>query len=89
MTLSHKEMTAHIRKRIKVAGINAKIRMASGNEIVISAPTYDYDFSEDEQRAIRHIAQCNNLTLVRGMRVNVEQMTNPHGFNFFMPVPSV
>ena len=83
--LTHKEMTAHIRKRIKIAGIVCKTKMAAGGNIIVSVPEYGVEFSEEQQRAIRHIAICNKLTWVRAMPINVDQMTNPYDFSFFMP----
>lgn len=85
--LSHKEMTKHIRKRIKIAGIQANVRMQNGAEntriIQVNTTEYGKEFLPNEQREIRHIAKCNNLTWVRGMEIDVEQMTNPDVFNFY------
>lgn len=41
--------------------------------------------TEAEQRAIRIIATANKLTLVRGLPIVIDQMTNPHEFNFYLP----
>tara|TARA_R100000008_G_C3563737_1_gene157823 strand:+ start:72 stop:392 length:321 start_codon:yes stop_codon:yes gene_type:complete len=86
--LNHKEMTSHIRKRIKIAGVKANVRMQKGlgNDKIIQVNTIEYgvEFTKEEQRAIRHIAVCNNLTWVRNMPIDVEQMTNPYDFNFYM-----
>jgi hypothetical protein len=82
--MNTKEMTAHLRNRIKAAGIKAKVRFM-GNEIQVNKPAYDVEFTVEQQRAIRHIAMCNNLTLVRGMAIVLDQDTDPHGFGFFLP----
>jgi len=87
--LTHKEMTAHIRNRIKQRGIKANVRMqVSCGDKVIQVNTIEYglEFTNEEQREIRHIAKCNNLTWVRQMEINVEQMTNPFDFNFHYEV---
>jgi len=77
------EMTAHIRRRIKAAGIKARVRKLDDGCIQVFAPEYGVTFSDDQQREIRHIADCNRLTLVRGLPIVVEQMTNPETFNFY------
>jgi hypothetical protein len=83
--MTHKEMTAHIRNRIKVAGIKAKVKMQDGYTISVDVPAYGIEFTEEDQRTIRHIADCNRLTWVRGLKIDVDQMTNPHEFKFRMP----
>ena len=85
--LNHKEMTAHIRNRIKVAGIKARVRMQDccGSKVLqVNAPAYGVEFTNEQQQTIRHIAKCNGLTWVRGAEIDVERMTNPHDFNFYM-----
>lgn len=87
MTLTHKEMTAHIRKRIKVAGIKANVRMQNscGSKIIqVNTIEYGVEFSDEDQRTIRQIAKTNRLTWVRGLDIDVNQMTNPYEFNFYM-----
>lgn len=75
---------AHIRNRIKAAGIKARVRLApGGGSMQVFAPAYGLVFSEEEQRQIRLIAKCNRLTLVRGMEIDIEQMTNPETFSFY------
>lgn len=84
--MNHKELTAHIRKRIKVAGIKAlcEMQVSCGHKVIaISVPKYDVSFTDDEQRKIRHIAKCNRLTWVRGMEIDIEQMTDPQAFKFY------
>ena len=80
------QMAAHIRNRIKAAGIKANVRVAPGRGAVVqvNAPAYGVDFTEDQQREIRHIAVCNRLTWACGQPIDVDQMTNPHSFNFYL-----
>jgi len=85
--MSHKEMTAHIRKRIKVNGIKARVWKYTScgvNYISIDVPSYDGEFSDDEQRKVRMIAKGNGLTLSRGFEIQIEQMTNVKNFTFVM-----
>lgn len=75
---------AHIRNRISAAGIKARVRIApGGGSLQVLAPAYGVVFSEEDQRQIRLIAKCNRLTWVRGMEINIEQMTNPQSFSFY------
>ena len=82
--LSHKEMTAHIRNRIKVAGIKARVCMqtACGDKIIrIDAIRYKLAFTHEEQRTIRQIAVSNDLTYVMGLEIDIERMTDPYDFS--------
>jgi len=63
--MNHKEITAHIRGRIKAAGISASCKMQEycGYMVVaIDVTAYEVNFTEEEQREIRLIAKCNKLT---------------------------
>ena len=85
--LTHKELTAHLRKRIKIAGIKARVDMmetcgCKAIRVFVTAP--ELEFNESEQREIRHIAKCNGLSWVRGMEIDVDQMTNPQSFHFYL-----
>lgn len=85
--MNHKQMTAHIRSRIKAAGIKAKCKMQDycGNQVIsVDVPAYGIEFNAEEQREIRLIAICNKLTWARGMAIDIDQMTNPHEFKFYM-----
>jgi hypothetical protein len=83
--MTPKEMTAHIRGRVKQAGIKARVRMApGGGPIQVFAIAYGVEFTEEEQRTIRIIAKTNRLTLVRGSEIIIDQMTNPDDFHFYM-----
>ena len=75
---------AHIRRRVKAAGIAARVRIAPGGGVLqVIAPAYDVEFAPAEQREIRLIAKCNGLALVRGLEIDIEQMTDPRSFNFY------
>jgi hypothetical protein len=79
------DLTKHLRNRIKAAGIKALVHKSkSGNAIHVWVPNYDVDFSEDQQRTIRQIAVVNRLSWVRGLPIDVEQMTNPKNFVFYL-----
>lgn len=88
MALTHKQMTKHIRNRIKRAGVKANVRMQKGlgNDRIIQINTIEYglEFTQEEQRTIRQIAKTNRLTHVMGVEIVVEQDTNPFDFNFYM-----
>lgn len=86
--MSHKDMTKHIRTRIGVADIKARVRMyvACGTRYIqVFGSTHDAEFTEDQQRKIRMIAKVNGLTWVRGMEIDIEQMTDPRHFDFVFP----
>jgi hypothetical protein len=77
-------IAAHIRGRIKAAGIKARVRIApGGGSLQVFVPTFGATFTEEEQRTIRLIAKINRLTWVRGLEIDIEQMTNPQNFNFY------
>ena len=86
-TMTHKEMTAHIRYRVKVAGVKAKVKMAEpqigDRQIRVACPAYDRPFTDDEQRQIRFIAKVNGLTRARGSEIDVERMTDPMEMVFY------
>lgn len=75
-----------LRQQIRAAGIKARVRVspASRRAVQINAPAYGVEFTETEQRTIRAIAVANSMTLVQGMPINVEQMTNPETFEFYV-----
>jgi hypothetical protein len=86
--LNHKEMAAHLRKRIRQSGISARVKMNEScgyKYITVVVPCYGEEFTESEQREIRHIAKCNKLTRVRGSEINVDRMTDPIQMDFYMP----
>ena len=84
MTLSHKEITKHFRNRLKINGVKARVRMLNtcGDKVIqVNATEYGKEFTEDEQRIVRQTAVNNGFTLVNGLPIDVEQMTNPYDFN--------
>ncbi len=83
--MTHKEMTSHLRYRIKVAGIEARVRMCDDCQqaiVYVIPAAAEIAFTEAEQREIRHIAKCNKLTGARGSEIDVERMTDPYGMRF-------
>lgn len=82
--MTQAEATKHLRKRIQVAGIKARVRQlpASKTGLQVFPIAYGVEFSVAEQRTIRLIAQVNNLTLARGMAIVVDQDTDPFGIEF-------
>ena len=85
MNLTHKDITGHIRSRVKIAGIKARVTMsdACGQPVVhVFTIGPDVSFTEAEQREIRHIAKCCKLTKAKGLEIDVERMTDPHGMRF-------
>lgn len=66
--LTHKEMTAHIRKRIKVAKIPARVRLytACGTRyIAVDRVAHDAAWSAKQAQEICLIAAVNELTSAR------------------------
>lgn len=87
-----KEMTAHIRVRVKAAGIKARVRISprrSEPGIQVFPPAHNIEFSEGEQRTIRMIGLANQLTFIRGLPIIIEQMTDPHGMEFFLSAEAI
>ena len=71
--MNHKQMTAHIRNRIKVAGIKARVRLYAAcgvRWIQVAGATSDQQFTAEEQRVINRIAKGNHLTGARGLEIN-------------------
>jgi hypothetical protein len=85
MHIAHKEIVAHIRKRIKAAGISARVTMSDscGQSVVhVFTTGPDVLFTESEQREIRFIAKCCKLTRAYGAEIDVDRMTDPTGMRF-------
>lgn len=51
--------------------------------VAVDVPKYEVDFTDSEQRQIRLIAKVNKLTWVRGMEIDIDQMTEPKSFKFY------
>lgn len=91
-TMTHKEMTAHIRSRLKAEKIKARVRMDAATfglppSIYVDTPAFDARFTAEEARRIAEIAVANRLTLTRGAPVDVEiaEQTGSVGFCFENP----
>ena len=88
----HKELTKHIRKQIRIAGVKARVHMGSGNggniTIVVAVPSYEARFTSEEIRSFCHTAKCNRLTFVRGLEIDVDlesELTGRHQWDFYIP----
>jgi hypothetical protein len=89
--MNHKEITAHIRKRIAAAGIKAKCKMQEhcGYLVVaVDVPTFDAEFTVEQQQAIKLAAKVNKLTFAQGMAIDLEHATNPKEFKFYFSARS-
>lgn len=83
--MTHKEMTANIRKRLRGEGVKARVDMSEACgvkyiRVFVIAP--DLFFSESDQRTIRTIAKLNRLTRARRSEIDVERMTDPQSMHF-------
>jgi hypothetical protein len=76
----------HFRHLLKREGIKARCRAipGSGNAIQIFPVAYGLEFDETTQRTIRTLATYNKLTCVRGLPIDIERMTDPHGMEFHL-----
>lgn len=85
MTDTLKSLTKHVRGRIRHEGIKARVRMslAGCKSIQVDVPEFGLEFTPEQQRKIRIIAQVNRLTWARGLPIDIEQMTNPAHFEFW------
>ena len=87
--LTHKEMTAHIRKRLRVAKINARVKMdthCGGRKIIsVVTPKYDKRFTSDELRTIAAVCETNHLTAAQRSPIDPDlyaQLVGSTQFNF-------
>ena len=74
--MNHKEMTKHIRGRIKVAGIKTSVckMTACGSDYIrVSTASHEQRFTDEEMVAINTICKSNGLTSVRGMEIEIEK----------------
>jgi ATP-dependent Zn protease len=89
-TRSHKEVTAHIRKRLKAAGIKAKCKMVSycGRDTVqVAVPTFESRFTSEQIREFVTAAKVNGMTGCRGMELDIEHeagLTGKIQWNFYL-----
>jgi hypothetical protein len=82
----HTPKASTLRTLIKEAGIKARVRVSPGDDCIqVYTCVYGIDFTEEDQYTIRNIAKnVMDFTWVRGMEIVVDQMTNPHNFNFYV-----
>ena len=77
--MTHKEMTAHIRGRLKHEGIPARCRLldvCGMLSIQVFGKTYETKFTREQGFLIGRIARVNGLTFVRGLPVTEEHCAN-------------
>ena len=90
LTRSHKEITAHIRKRLKAAGIKAKCKMVSFcgcDTVQVAVAKFDARFTSEEIREFVTAAKVNGMTGSRGMELDIEHeasLTDKIQWNFFL-----
>jgi len=83
-----KQMTAHIRNRLKHERIPARVRMVTScgcSMIQVFGVTHDARWTPEQLAMIGRIARVNGLTFVRGIPVTEEhcaQMTDRAFFEF-------
>lgn len=83
--MDHKKLTAHIRKRIKASGVEAKVKMLNycGKQMIaVDVRNATATFSEVEQVTIKLIAQYNSLTFSGGLGTNLHHQTHLKAFMF-------
>ena len=89
--MSHKELTAHIRERIKKAGIKARVCMnySCGSRVIqVVTPSYESRFTSGEIVRFCTIALANGLTFVRGLPIDLDvqaQLTGATQWDFYLP----
>ena len=89
-SMTHKEITAHIRKRLKAAGIKAKCKMVSFcgcKTVQVAVPTYESRFTSEQIREFVTAAKVNGMTASRGMELDIEHeaaLTGKIQWNFFL-----
>lgn len=88
--MNHKELTAHIRNRIKKSGISARVCMSPARNypcIQVKTPKFDGQFTADEIETICIIAKVNGLTFVQGMEIDpifCRQLTGKWIWEFYL-----
>lgn len=89
-TRNHKDITAHIRKRLKAAGIKAKCKMVSFcgcDTVQVAVPSFESRFTSNQIREFVTAAKVNGLTGSRGMELDVEHESSLTGkiqWNFYL-----
>ena len=89
-TRSHKEIAAHIRKRLKAAGIKAKCKMVSYcgcNTVQVAVPEFEARFTSKQICEFVTAAKVNGMTGSRGMELDIEHeasLTEKIQWNFYL-----
>lgn len=88
--LSHKEMAAHIRNRLKASKIKARVIMQTicgERRIRIDNVAYGARWSDDEAETIAICAKVNGLTHTQGAEINTSnsRVTGGLGQSFVYP----
>lgn len=81
-----RDAAATLRTRVKDAGIRARVRITPGTRdgVQVFVPAFGMTFTDQEQRTVRRIALDMGLTLVQGLPIDVERMTDPRQFDFYL-----
>lgn len=72
--MNHKEITAHIRRRMKANGVNARVKMDEycGTKVItVSVPNAAYVWSNEEAKEIAVCVMVNRLTGARGTPIDI------------------
>lgn len=89
--MGHKELTKHLRGRLRHAGIPCRVRMedfCGSAAVSIITPSYDARWTAEQLREMALIAKSNRLTMSRGLPIdmdNMAQLTGSTQVNFFLP----
>jgi hypothetical protein len=81
---THKEITKHIRGRLKAHKVPARVKMNDfcGKTVVtIVTPTYDFRWTPEQLREIGICAQVNKLTRAQGMPIDLDVLVQLTGLN--------
>jgi len=80
-----------LREKLKESGIKAKLKVFPGNmEIIVSTPTYEAEFTPEQQKAIQSMAIAHGLTYAMGTQIDPNRTTNPKSYNlYFDPNPKL
>jgi len=89
--MNHKEMTAHIRNRLKAQNVPARVKMLDAcgvRYVTIVTPTYEFRWNAEQAKAIAICVSVNKLTCARGMAIDIDhvaqvlQNTTQYDFEF-------
>lgn len=87
--MTHQELTRHLRKRLKLAGVPCRVRMneyCGARVVQVITPTHETRWTPGQLRQIGLIASVNHMTMARGLPVHapevMEQLTGATQFDF-------